>query len=111
MDRPRLISLLIAAVYVVVMINMAVAETDCGKPSGEHVFDTIVGTFFWLVSSLACIWWGDELGEGLTGAWFGMQPITASSPGAAVRLMGWIILLLPGIIMLLGYAGILQRLI
>jgi len=43
----------------------------------------------WLVA----ISWGDELGEGLAGARFGL--VSSSSPGWAVKLMGWVLLLLP----------------
>ncbi len=81
MDRSRIISLVVAAVYVAVFAGMVGSEAACDKPSVEQLCETVVSTLFWLGLSLACIWWGDELGEGLTGVWFGLRQITASSPG------------------------------
>jgi len=81
MTWPRWVSLAVAALYVV--------------SSGlEHAqLDEIAGIVAWLAISLGCIWWGDELGEGLVGARFGL--VSSTSPGWAVTLMGWVLLLLP----------------
>lgn len=54
------------------------------------------GLIFWLGLSLGCIWWGDELGEGLIGAKYGL--VSASSPGWAVKLIGWLLLLAPTLV-------------
>jgi len=55
----------------------------------------------WLVVCLGCIWWGDELGEGLVGAKFGL--ISSTSPGWAVKLIGWVLLLLSAAVVLLNH--------
>ena len=111
MDRLRLISLVIAAVYVVVFATIFAREAVSPNPSAEELFEVILCAVFWLAGSLACIWRGDELGEGLTGLWVDFMPITKSSPGPAVAFMGWVLLLAPGIFMLLAWGGILNRLI
>ena len=112
MDRLRLISLVIAAVYVAVFATMFIRDAAGPDPWAEELFEGIVSAVLWLAASLACIWWGDELGEGLTGVWVDFcRPITASSPGPAVAFMGWILLLAPGILMLLAWGGILNRMV
>jgi len=69
----KIISLLIAMSYLVALILI-----------------------IWLAVSLGCIWWGEELGEGLIGAKYGL--VSASSPGWAVKLIGWLLLLVPAVI-------------
>ncbi|MBN1508919.1 MAG: hypothetical protein JW955_18880 [Sedimentisphaerales bacterium] len=64
----------------------------------EDLFEGVIGLCGWLAISLGCIWWGDELGEGLVGAKFGL--ISSTSPGWAVKLMGWVLLLLPAVVAL-----------
>ena len=110
MDRLRLASLVIAAVYVAVFATMFVREATGANPSGEDLFEGILYAVFWLAASLLCIWRGDDLGESLTGVWVDFcRPITASSPGPAVAFMGWVLLLAPGIFMLLAWGGIWNR--
>ena len=112
MDRLRLISLVIAAVYVAVFATMFVREATGPKPCAEELFEGILCAVFWLAGSLVCIWRGDELGESMTGVWVDFcRPITASSPGPVVAFMGWVLLLAPGIFMLLAWGGILNRLV
>ena len=44
-----------------------------------------------LLIALACIWFPNELG-----AWTGVMPlITRKTPGVFIRMMGWVLLLLP----------------
>lgn len=86
MDRSRWISLSIAIVYLVW--------------SAFDDLEKIGGMLMWLGLCLGCIWWGDELGEGLVGAKFGL--ISSPSPGWAVKLMGWILLFMPAILIILS---------
>jgi hypothetical protein len=55
-----------------------------------------------LVFPMACIWFGDELGE-YTGSW-GMEFITQTTPGFLVRFGGWMILVgIPILVVLLRH--------
>ncbi len=59
-------------------------------------------TFLFILLPFVCIWFGNEMGE-MTGI-FGMRAgamITEKSPGNMVVFMGWILLLLPIIILLI----------
>lgn len=100
MEVSKIISLLIAGLYVVVFIyyGFVVCEERDAKWE-EEIFRGAFGVIFWLALSLGCIWWGDELGEGLIGAKFGL--ISAPSPGWAIKLMGWVLLVLPAVFYLL----------
>ena len=110
MDRLRLVSPVIAAVYVAVLATMFIRDATGPDPCAEEIFEGILCTVGWLVASLMCIWRGDELGEGMTGVWVAFfRPITKSSPGPAVAFMGWVLLLAPGIIMLLAWTGLWNR--
>jgi hypothetical protein len=93
MERLKWLSIPIAAAYILLPLSGFVFGSREDRPSAEDLFEGAVGIFFWLTLSLGCIWYGDELGEGLVGARFGL--ISSPSPGWAVRLMGWIFLLLP----------------
>lgn len=53
-----------------------------------------------MIVSLGCIWFGDELGS-FTGI-LGSQGITAKTPGVFIRFMGWVFLLGP-VIGAIGY--------
>jgi hypothetical protein len=59
-----------------------------------------------LILPLACIWFSDAMG-GYTGSGSvflgGGMPITQPSPGIFVRIVGWIVLLLPVVILIIGY--------
>lgn len=78
-------------------------KEEHGNLSGEEFFVCTFIMLFFLALSLGCIWWGDELGEGLTGARFGL--ISSPSPGWAVRMMGWIFITLPAIVFFLYWIG------
>jgi hypothetical protein len=89
----RLISLVIIAVYLVVFIVFyLVGEFE----AQEVAVKSFVGLLAWTGLSLACIWYGDEMGDGLVGARFGL--ISSPSPGWAVKLIGWVLLLMPIIV-------------
>jgi len=96
MELSKLISLLIAALYFIVYICSIVFGAERNDPLVSILSGDTVGILAWLALSLGCIWWGDELGEGLIGAKFGL--VSAPSPGWAVKMMGWILLILPAFI-------------
>src|SRR5215204_4316286 len=80
------LSLLIAAVYLLLALLAAQRST-------KGVLAALLGTAGFLLLPLACIWFGDELGD-----YIGMLPgpgICKPSPGWMVRLGGWFLLLLP----------------
>lgn len=93
MDKSRWISLSIAAIYILVLVSGFVFSEDLRDMSNESLFKGTFGIIFWLAISLGCIWLGDELGEGMVGARYGL--VSKTSPGWAVQLMGWILLLMP----------------
>jgi len=96
----KIISLLIAMSYLVALILIFWAgPAREGAARNEHfeaLFYCSGGLIIWLAVSLGCIWWGEELGEGLIGAKYGL--VSASSPGWAVKLIGWLLLLVPAVI-------------
>jgi hypothetical protein len=93
MDKSRWISLSIAVIYILVLISGLVFSKDMRDMSNEELAKGAVGIIFWLALSLGCIWYGDELGEGLVGAKYGL--VSETSPGWVVQLMGWIFLIMP----------------
>jgi hypothetical protein len=93
MDKSRWISLSIAGIYVLVLISGLVFSGDIHNLPNETLVRGAIGAIFWLVISLGLIWYGDELGEGLVGAYYGL--VSEKSPGWAIQLMGWIFLLIP----------------
>jgi hypothetical protein len=76
----RILSGIVVAIYVFT----ALIAVD-----GEHAFMIFVAMVF----PLACIWFSDTMGGFIGPA--GAIGITAPSPGAFVRILGWIVLLLP----------------
>jgi hypothetical protein len=78
----KLLSLVLSAAYLVA----ALASGDV-----EVIF-SVLG---FVLLSLACIWFGDEIGD-YTG-WIELRPITARTPGGMVRFVGWLLLLLPAV--------------
>lgn len=93
MEISKIISLLIAVMYVVVFIYAFAVDEEHDAKWEENLFKGAVGMVIWLMLSLGCIWLGDELGEGLIGARYGL--VSSPSPGWAVKLMGWVLLFLP----------------
>ena len=78
----RLLSGAVAAIYVIAALMTA---------SAEQAFLALLFVLF----PLACIWFGDAMG-GFTGP-AGTIGITAPSPGVFVRILGWVVLLLPAV--------------
>ncbi len=87
--KSRIISGIVAAVYLALAFCSADAET---------VFH--LGIF--LVFPLACIWFSDATG-GYTGMGMGHGAITSATPGCLVAFGGWLLLFLPIIIGLISY--------
>jgi len=79
MGPSRIISLIIAAFYVVAFVLVLIYEAASDGLSARNVVEQTFFGLFWLALSLGCIWYGDELGEGLTGARCGL--ISEPSPG------------------------------
>jgi hypothetical protein len=103
MEWSRLVSLLIVVLYIICLIYTLIIGIRNDELSRRDIFEGFIGTIFWLVISIGLIWFGDELGDGLRGARYGL--ITESSPGWAVKLMGWVFLLLPGILFFIYLIG------
>ena len=96
MERSKIIALLIAAFYIAFIIYLFVVQAEHDEQATIKVLGTIVGVLIWLVFSLGLIWYGDELGEGTVGARYGL--VSSPSPGWAVRMMGWVFLVMPAVI-------------
>ena len=93
-DWQRVASLVIAIAYLVVSPILFPAN------SWSHLMADIIMRILSLAFPLACIWFGDDLGEYYRdGTLF--PSITTASSGRFVRLGGWILLLLPVLIFLL----------
>ena len=93
-DWQRLTSLAIAIAYLLVSPILFPAN------SWSHLMADIIMRILSLAFPLACIWYGDDLGEYYQdGILF--PRITTASPGRLVRLGGWMLLLLPVLIFLL----------
>ena len=86
MEISKIIALAVAGLYVVAFICLFVPTEKRDAKWEESLFRGAIGLIFWLAISLGCIWWGDELGQGLIGAMYGL--VSSSSPGWAVKLMG-----------------------
>ena len=93
MNWNRILSSLVAVIY------MVMAAIHGGA---ELAFK--FGLF--LMLPLGCIWFSDAMGgyTGLGLLGYG-APITKQSPGMLVRVMGWIVLLLPVVIGLIIYVS------
>ena len=81
----RTLSLVIALIYLGIA---SLAALSAAKLMGNLL---IFGGA--LLLPLACIWFGDELGEYVGGG----SSITQKSPGWMVKIGGWVLLLLPAI--------------
>jgi len=80
MSLPKILFGLVAAGYLVSAFSLL------GPGAGSRVL-------IFLLLPMSCIWFSEELGE-FTGHW-GMDHIDKKSPGWAVALSGWVLLLLP----------------
>jgi hypothetical protein len=88
-DWQRIVSLAVAIIYLVISIWAL-------RPrSSTKLITTILLMLIGLAFPLAFIWFGDEVGEYAGPLW---RPITKTTPGALVRLGGWMLLLLPVIV-------------
>ncbi|MCM8823284.1 MAG: hypothetical protein NC822_01260 [Candidatus Omnitrophica bacterium] len=84
-DRSRIISLIIACSYIILALLI--------DPSFYLL--CVLG---FVILSLACIWFSDELG-GYTG-FVRFIPVR-QTPGCFIRFLGWVLLLLPVIIFII----------
>lgn len=99
MELSRILSLVITALYVIAFVCLFAGGSERGVAPEKHfesIFYGVGGLLIWPAVSLGCIWWGDELGEGLVGARYGL--VSTPSPGWAVKLVGWMFLLTPGFV-------------
>lgn len=91
----RRLSILVVFSYAVVF---AIAASN---RSASEVVKTLLPIAGYLILPLACIWYGDEMGE-----YVGTLPgpsINRQTPGWMVKVGGWFLLLLPAIIVLVGF--------
>lgn len=100
MGLSRIVSLLVAVLYVIALVCILGSGPQHDGPARKEHFENLYysagGMLLWLALCLGCIWWGDELGEGLIGAKYGL--VSAPSPGWAVKLIGWLLLLVPALV-------------
>ena len=80
----RALSLVIAFIYLGIASYFAL--------SAAKLFASLLITSGALLLPLACIWYGDELGE-----YVDAVNITRKSPGWMLKVGGWVLLLLPAI--------------
>jgi len=86
MMKSRILSIIIAVAYLVISYFAG---------GGEALWRIAV----FLILPLACIWFGSDMG-GYTGLNFYTRPaITQTTPGCFVAFAGWMLLLLPGILL------------
>ena len=93
-DWQRVVSLVIAIAYVV-------AWPMLFRPNSlSHLMAGALISILYLALPLACIWFGDDIGEYYRDGTL-YPEITGPSPGRFVRWGGWMLLLLPVFIVLL----------
>ena len=92
MSLSRLLSLIVVGLYLfAIFFPYLTGESD------DKLLEVVgLRAIIWLILSLACIWFGDEMGEYM--GWAGHGMITSPSPGGLVKFMGWLLLVLPGLI-------------
>lgn len=90
----RRVSLLIVLAYASCLV---VAGFGSSRPAREVVISLLVIVSY-CVLPLACIWFGDEMGD-YVGTFPG-PAINRRTPGWMVKLGGWFLLLFPAIILL-----------
>lgn len=81
----KTLSILVAAAYLIA------AFTSATPAVGLRVLG-------FLILPLACIWFSEEMGE-YTGNW-GRHHIDEKSPGCMIAFLGWVILLMPVVVVL-----------
>ena len=89
----RVLSLLIAAGYLSFFL-FAPGPVSAGRRIGTVL--TVAG---YLLLPVLCIWFGDEMGS-YTGR-LANPAITKTSPGCAVKILGWVLLFAPIILLLI----------
>jgi hypothetical protein len=89
----RVFSLVIAAGY------LSFCLFAPGNISTERRIGTVLAVAGYLLIPLLCIWFGDEMGN-YTGTLPG-PAINKSTPGCLVTFAGWVLLLLPIILVLI----------
>jgi|SRR5215213_926528 len=93
----RFVSLLIAAGYLSIGLFMP------GAGSIKERLGFVLAVAAYLLVPLLCIWFGDEMGN-----FVGTLPgpaINKPSPGCLVRVGGWVLLVLPAIVLLISLAN------
>ena len=84
----KIISLVISIIYLAAAYSVG----------GTAIFFRVL---VFLLFPVACIWFGDAMTSYKRSA-TGGRPITKELPGCLIRLVGWILLLLPGIIVVIS---------
>lgn len=90
LDTPRRLSLLIVLIYAAIFFFAA------PPGSARMVVASVFQMMGYFLLPLACIWYGDEMGE-----YVGTLPgpaINKPTPGWMVKLGGWFLLFLPAIL-------------
>ena len=80
------------------IIAIAYIATAYFSDGGETAFR--VGMY--LILPIACIWYGDSMGDYVGGTMRG-QYISSTTPGCMVIAGGWLLLLLPALIGVISY--------
>ena len=88
----RVLSLVIAVLY------MALAYF-------QHDANSFFDLLGYLILPLACIWFSDEMGNffGLGLGGHGFARVDESSPPSLIKFMGWVLLLLPILVLPIAY--------
>jgi len=84
MNWNKILSLFVALAYVI---------TGAISGGAEWAFKIVL----FLILPLACIWLSDAMGT-YTGILPIEMPITQTSPGIMVQIVGWVVLLMPAVI-------------
>lgn len=96
----RGLSLLVASAYLLMVLIAGLLQPF---PSIKEVLGLLLIIGAGVLLPLACIWFGDELGDYL--GTFPGPAVTRRTPGWMVKTAGWFLLLLPAIAVLVVYAS------
>ena len=88
MSLSRLLSLIVIGLY-----PLGLFFCYLGGEFKNESQETVLGLLGWFALCIACIWFGDEMG-----GWAEHGMINSPSPGSIVAFMGWLLLVLPGLI-------------